>query len=147
MRELAKTCNFCNDGCAQKNIRDQIIEGLTKGDIVKDLLKEKSLTLETSVSICRAQEAARKQRAEISGVSPRVQAVRQGTLPRPPLSKPQGNQSLCQGCGAAPPRGAPSMPRILYDMPFLQKAGPLDESVPTAEELPAVGHGCPGCCA
>ena len=29
LRELAKTCNFCNDGCAQKNIRDQIIEGLT----------------------------------------------------------------------------------------------------------------------
>ena len=25
LRELAKTCNFCNDGCAQKNIRDQII--------------------------------------------------------------------------------------------------------------------------
>ena len=46
LRELAKTCNFCNDGCAQKNIRDQIIEGLTNGDIVEDLLKEKSLTLE-----------------------------------------------------------------------------------------------------
>ena len=85
------------------------------------------------MSKCRAQEAARKQRAEISGVSPRVQAVRQGTLPCPSLSKPQGNQSLCQGCGASP---HPSMPRILYDMPFLQKAGPLDESVPTAEEPP-----------
>ena len=105
LRELAKTCNFCNDGCAQKNIRDQIIEGLTNGDIVEDLLKEKSLTLETSVFKCRAQEAARKQRAEISGVSPRVQAVRQGTLPRPSLSKPQGNQSLCQGCGASPHPG------------------------------------------
>ena len=42
LRELAKTCNpcnFCNDGCAQKNIRDQIIEGLTNGDIVEDLLQ------------------------------------------------------------------------------------------------------------
>ena len=26
--ELAKTCNFCLEECAQKNIRDQIIEGI-----------------------------------------------------------------------------------------------------------------------
>ena len=83
LRELAKTCNFCNDGCTQKNIRDQIIEGLTNGDIVEDLLKEKNLTLETTVSKCRAQEAARKQRAEISGVSPHIQAVQKKHLVTP----------------------------------------------------------------
>ncbi len=31
LQELAKTCTFCSSGCTQKNIRDQIIEGLTDG--------------------------------------------------------------------------------------------------------------------
>jgi len=32
LRELVKTCNFCNDACTQKSLRDQIIEGLLDGD-------------------------------------------------------------------------------------------------------------------
>ena len=42
--KLAKTCNFCSDQYAQKNIRHQIIEGLLDGDTVEDLLKEKDVT-------------------------------------------------------------------------------------------------------
>ena len=42
LRELAKTCNFCDDACTQKNVRDQIIAGLTDGEAVEDLLKEKN---------------------------------------------------------------------------------------------------------
>ena len=38
LRELAKTCKFCNDDCTQKNIRDQIITGLADGEAVEDLL-------------------------------------------------------------------------------------------------------------
>ena len=38
LRELAKTCKFCNDDCTQKNIRDQIITGLPDGEAVEDLL-------------------------------------------------------------------------------------------------------------
>jgi hypothetical protein len=40
MRELAKTCNFCDDACLQKNICDQIISGLADGETVEDLRKE-----------------------------------------------------------------------------------------------------------
>ena len=65
LRELAKTCNFCSDTCTQKNIRDQTIEGLLDGDIVEDLLKEKDLSLQSTVAKCRAHEAAKRQRAEI----------------------------------------------------------------------------------
>ena len=54
LRELAKTCNFCNNECTQKNIRDQIIAGLADGEAVEALLKEKDLTLETTLSKCRA---------------------------------------------------------------------------------------------
>jgi len=37
LRDLVKTCNFCWNGCAQKNIRDQIIECLNDGEIFEDL--------------------------------------------------------------------------------------------------------------
>ena len=54
LRELAKTCNFCSDERTQKSIRDQIVEGLLDGDTVEDLLKEADLTLEATISKCRA---------------------------------------------------------------------------------------------
>ena len=66
LRELAKTCKFCSDNCTQKNIRDQIIEGLLDSDTVEHLLQEKDLTLDKAITTCRAQEAAKKQRAEIA---------------------------------------------------------------------------------
>ena len=45
LHQLVKTCNFCNDACTQKNIRDQIIEGLVDESTVEDLLQETDLTL------------------------------------------------------------------------------------------------------
>ena len=62
LRELDKTCKFCSNPCTQKNIRDQIIESLLDGNTVEDLLKEKDLSLEGTVSKSRAQEAAKKNR-------------------------------------------------------------------------------------
>ena len=61
LRELAKTCNFCNAKCTEKNMRDQIIEGLIDADTIEQLLKESGLDLEKTISTCRAQEAAKKQ--------------------------------------------------------------------------------------
>ena len=57
LRELVKTLNFCSEACAQKNIRDQIIEGLADGEIVEDLLQQSDLSLATTISKCRAKEA------------------------------------------------------------------------------------------
>ena len=57
LRELAKTCSFWSEECTQKNLRDQIIAGLLDGDIVdiiEDLLEEKSLSLDTTITKCRA---------------------------------------------------------------------------------------------
>ena len=98
LRELAKTCQFCSDQCTQKNIRDQIIEGLLEGDTVENLLKEKSLTLEETVTKCRAQEAAKKQRAEITSTASgrtHVQAIRRQY--NPTQSHPS---KVCPGCGS-----------------------------------------------
>ncbi len=61
LRELAKTCHFCSEECTQKNIRGQIIEGLIDGDTVEALLQKKDLTLATTITKCRGQEAAKRQ--------------------------------------------------------------------------------------
>lgn len=99
LRELAKTCNFCNNECTQKNIHDQIIAGLADGEAVEALLKEKNLTLETALSKCCAHEAAKRQRAEIIPSTPEtsVHAVCQ--------QKQQNSSSShggprCPGCGS-----------------------------------------------
>jgi hypothetical protein len=41
---------------------------LLKGNTVEDLLREKDLSLDTAILKCRAQEAARKQQADIAGL-------------------------------------------------------------------------------
>ena len=41
LRELAKTCNFCNKDCTHKNLRDQIIAVLVGGAAIEELLKER----------------------------------------------------------------------------------------------------------
>ena len=125
LRELAKTCNFCSDACMQKSWRDQIIEGLMDGDIVETLLREQELTLETTISKCRAQEAAKSQRAEIAGTSPHVQATRHSrrspaTLPS---TRPQADK-VCPGCGSAPhPGGRQHCPAYTLTCHFCKKPG------------------------
>ena len=96
LRELAKTCNFCSDTCTQKNIRDQTIEGLLDGDIVEDLLKEKDLSLQSTVAKCRAHGAAKRQRAEI--VSGPADTAVQTLRKLCPNSK--DSKQTCPGCGS-----------------------------------------------
>ena len=98
LRELAKTCNFCDDACTQKNIRDQIIAGLTDGEAVEDLLKEKNLTLDTAVTKCRAHEAAKRQRAELAK-APSETSIHAVRRQQQEASSTQGSQR-CPGCGS-----------------------------------------------
>ena len=60
LHELCKTWKFCSDAHAQKGLRDQIIEGLRDADTVEALLKEKDLTLATTIMCCCNCEAAKK---------------------------------------------------------------------------------------
>ena len=66
LRELGKTCCFCNNDCLQNNLRDQLVEGVADTDAVQDLLKEQNLTLE---DICRAMEASKRELHSRPGVS------------------------------------------------------------------------------
>jgi len=59
LRELAKTCNFCNNACTEAAIRDQIIEGLCDQEIVQELLKERNLTLTKAIDLAQGLEAAK----------------------------------------------------------------------------------------
>ena len=44
LHEIVKTCNFCSDACINKNIHDQITEGLLDADMTEDVLQEADLT-------------------------------------------------------------------------------------------------------
>ena len=81
LRELVKTCNFCSDVCTNKNICDQIIEGILDADTTEDLLQETDLTLAKAISKCQAQEAAKKQRSHLHNHGAELVAA---------LHKPQG---------------------------------------------------------
>ena len=50
--ELAKTCNFCNNDRLQKDVHDQIIEGLHDGNTIQELLQVKDLMLDQATMKC-----------------------------------------------------------------------------------------------
>ena len=100
LRELAKTCRFCSEVCTEKNIRDQVIEGVYDSDTVEDLLQENNLTLARAISKCHSKEAAKKHRSDIT--APELEVVttlhhsHQPTYRTPPT---------CPRCGSATHRG------------------------------------------
>ena len=99
LREMTKTCNFCNPQCAQKNIRDQIITGLLDKDTVEHLLRQQELSLDNAITICRAQEAAKKHcRSMQESNSESVLAMRQYRKP----AQRQQPMATCPGCGSKP---------------------------------------------
>ena len=107
LRELVKTCNFCSDDCTNKNIRDQIIEGLLDADTTERLLQETDLSLAKTITICQAQEAAKRQRASMQSHSTESVAA----LHKPPDWKQRPPVSTCPGCGApAHPTGRTQCP-------------------------------------
>ena len=57
LRILMKTCGYCAT-CSPGILRDRIVLGLLSDDTREQLLKERKLTLDTSVDICKAMESA-----------------------------------------------------------------------------------------
>jgi len=60
---------ICSESYLQKNIRDQIIEGLSDGDTTEDLLQESNLTLAATISKCQSRKTANKNRSEMANQS------------------------------------------------------------------------------
>jgi len=87
----------------QKSIQDQIIEGSLDGDITENLLKQPDLTLDAAITLCRAQEAAKKQRGEMNSANPgAVLAIKQR---QQPPTIPSQQPAACPGYGSKPHRG------------------------------------------
>ena len=103
LRELSKTCNFCNEQCVQKNLCDQIIEGTSDGDTIEQLLKQPDLTLDTAVAICRAQKAAKRQRKHMNNQATGAILVVKQQRRQQPTSQPNPQHpTTCPGCGYKP---------------------------------------------
>ena len=141
LRELAKTCQFCDDSCAQHNIRDQIIEGLNDPDTIQELLKEQRLTLPNTITTCRGMEAAKKEVTNIKGASvQRISGHRKTEIKNEPKRNfrqqpssstnmntqnysPQ-SQGKCPGCGKGPHQGGRrNCPAIKANCPSCGKTG------------------------
>ncbi len=121
LRELANTCNFCDNNCLRSNIRDQLVTGLIDPDTIKDLLREPNLTLTKAIDTGRALEAAKKELHSRSGAMSLAVVVppKSSTLDSPSSDsvytvsryqrgmkgkeRPASTQPLgtCNGCGKA----------------------------------------------
>ena len=64
-RQLVTTCNYC-DNCVNSIIRDRIVLGIDNSDTQSTLLKESKLTLERTITLCRAAENASAQHKVIN---------------------------------------------------------------------------------
>ena len=60
IRVLEKSCNFC-DACRNSTLRDRIVLGVFDRDVQEALLKERNISLERTIDICRAAEHAKSQ--------------------------------------------------------------------------------------
>ncbi|XP_064384829.1 uncharacterized protein LOC135333732 [Halichondria panicea] len=94
LRDLAKTCNFCNNECLKRAIRDQIIEGLQDGDTIQELLRASDLTLDQAVTKCRGMEAVKKSRSQIQGATELCALQTRQTRHQPATPA-----STCHWCG------------------------------------------------
>ena len=122
------------------NIRDRIIEGILDADTTEDLLQQTDLTLAKAISKCQAQEAAKKQCAQLHNHGAELVAA---------LHKPQSraHQNLtaiptCQGCGApAHPAGQSQCPAYHQTCFNCQKVGhfaKVCQSKPPRQSGPSV---------
>ena len=64
IRVLVKSCNFC-DSCRNSTLHDRIVMGVIDRDVQGELLKERNISLEMTIGICRAAEHAKSQRKAI----------------------------------------------------------------------------------
>ncbi|KAK5853431.1 hypothetical protein PBY51_007214 [Eleginops maclovinus] len=104
LRVLAKTCNF---GTLRDSlIRDRIVCGINNVSMRERLLREKTMTLDTCIQLCRAAELSRENVKTISG--PKVEEVH--AIQRPGHFKHQADKVDCTFCGKSHERSKQKCP-------------------------------------
>ena len=82
IRRLTKTCQYC-ENCVNSIIRDRIVLGIRDPETQSELLKERALTLQTCVDICKAAENANSQARSLRHESVnKVTTRKKDTTPR-----------------------------------------------------------------
>lgn len=101
IKEIANFCSFC-DSCIDNRLRDRIVVGTRDEEALKRMLKEKSLTLENAIDICRASENANKCSAVIREphASHAVNKVSRYKRERmSPSTSVKDTRNVCYRCG------------------------------------------------
>ncbi|XP_043235622.1 uncharacterized protein LOC122388509 isoform X2 [Amphibalanus amphitrite] len=102
LRDLSRSCNFCSS-CNESLIRDRIVIGLRSAETVQKLCAIPNLSLSAAISLCRSQEAAHRDAAEIR--RPDVVA-RIGDPSHEDDGREPQPSATCRVCGPQSARGA-----------------------------------------
>ena len=97
LRQLVKSCNYCNT-CLDSLIRDRIVLGIRDTNTQSALLKERNLTLEQAIDICRAAENATAHLQALHPTPERVNKLK-GHPHRRQWQKKDSNTRQCIWCG------------------------------------------------
>ena len=96
IRTLIKTCNYCGK-CIDSILRDRIVLGVKEITTQQTLLKERNLSLQTCIDICKAAENALQQGKYLRPEeTANVNQVRPKTIPRDNF---KAKISECKFCG------------------------------------------------
>ena len=80
LQEIAAFCEFCTE-CSDQQFRDRLVTGIRDEETVKQLLTEKQLTLEKTITICRAKENANKDSENLHTAAPEVNNITRDKKP------------------------------------------------------------------
>ena len=112
LRKLIKTSNYC-ETCVNSILRDRIILGIRDTNTQQALLKERKLTLDTKIDICRpAENATAHHKVPMSAPdtvnklqsrrrNPRRKYAHKSEHKSDPEPPPERHDKICKYCGKA----------------------------------------------
>ncbi|XP_063616980.1 uncharacterized protein LOC134802285 [Cydia splendana] len=107
LKNAAKTCNFKEE---DRMVRDMLVIGVSETGIKERLLREKELSLDTALELCKAAEYSKKNVKELEEKVQSVNMVRESSRYRKDVKKPIHYN--CSYCGKKhEPRKCPAYGR------------------------------------